>query len=272
MLPVLLLGGVLIFFGFSSGTPALGYAAIALTVLALFVMVAFTSAADVVFKAVLYNFATGKAVPEGLDRRELEQAEVHNFCVIPTSGLSLRAKRPIPTSESCSRTRVSPGGFLMLRQIFLSRFFRPRQPRAHVAALTALSLVAAALSACAHQVTFNVIDAATGEPIERSQPTLEHKALHDATYMREARSAEDGSVVAEVWTSDVAYIRFEKDGYHVLELHDALGFVRTQPHPAFLDRFPMVERTGTRQYDVFLTPDWALPLGEETATFPVFLY
>lgn len=73
-LPVLLVCAGLVVLGAMSQQPALLVGAIGLAVLALAALGAFSSAADVVFKALLYNFATGQQLPAHVDRRALQAA------------------------------------------------------------------------------------------------------------------------------------------------------------------------------------------------------
>ncbi len=74
MLPVFLVGGGLVFLGMQSGQTAALVGAIVVAAALVLIAVAVTSAADVVFKAVLYNYATGKATPENIDDTALADA------------------------------------------------------------------------------------------------------------------------------------------------------------------------------------------------------
>ncbi|MBI1375496.1 MAG: hypothetical protein GC159_22515 [Phycisphaera sp.] len=75
-LPALLLFGAIGVFA-ATNHNVLGIAvAVALAVVVLVVVSAMTSAADVVFKALLYNYATGRSVPEVLDEAALRGAFV----------------------------------------------------------------------------------------------------------------------------------------------------------------------------------------------------
>lgn len=58
----------------SAGNPAAIAVAVCAGVVLLLVAAAFTSAASVVMKALIYNFATGRTVPENLDRELVAQA------------------------------------------------------------------------------------------------------------------------------------------------------------------------------------------------------
>jgi len=75
MLPVILL---LLVLGFvAGGNPALMTATIIIGVVLLTLSAAATSAADVIFKALLYNYATDQPLPESVDRRAFDQAFAH---------------------------------------------------------------------------------------------------------------------------------------------------------------------------------------------------
>lgn len=74
MLPVILIGGVATFAAFSSGSTGLGIGVGTIVVMLVLLAAAFTSAADVVFKAVLYNFATGRATPEAIEPATMREA------------------------------------------------------------------------------------------------------------------------------------------------------------------------------------------------------
>ncbi len=74
MLPVLLVAGGLGFMAFQSGHMVMLALVVIVGVMLIFIISAFASAADVVFKAILYNWATGKAVPSGIDTSEFKGA------------------------------------------------------------------------------------------------------------------------------------------------------------------------------------------------------
>ncbi len=74
MLPVMLLCGGLGFLAWQSGSTALFLSVVALAIAVAVIATAFTSAADVVFKAILYNWATSKTAPAGVDTACLEEA------------------------------------------------------------------------------------------------------------------------------------------------------------------------------------------------------
>lgn len=67
MLPAILLAGLLIFFAVGSGSTPLIVAAIVFAVLTVALAAAATSAADVIFQALLYNYATGRSIPADID-------------------------------------------------------------------------------------------------------------------------------------------------------------------------------------------------------------
>ncbi|MHC4967173.1 MAG: DUF6159 family protein [Planctomycetota bacterium] len=74
MLPVILVLGVLIAGAAASGnTPAIVLAG-SVGALVIVIAAAATSTADVVFKALLYNHATGRSVPEGIDQSLFQDA------------------------------------------------------------------------------------------------------------------------------------------------------------------------------------------------------
>lgn len=73
-IPVVLVCGGLAFAAIASDSWAAAIPAIALGVALLALVAAVNSAADVVFKAVLYNYATGKSVPQGIDTTSLQAA------------------------------------------------------------------------------------------------------------------------------------------------------------------------------------------------------
>lgn len=74
MLPVMLICGVLGFLAWQSGSTALFVLVVVVGVAIVVMTTAFTSAADVVFKAILYNWATGKTAPAGVDTVYLQEA------------------------------------------------------------------------------------------------------------------------------------------------------------------------------------------------------
>ena len=74
MLPVLLVAAGLVYLAISAQSMVATVVAIALAVLLIAIGAAVTSAADVVFKALLFNYATDRAVPEGLDRSTFADA------------------------------------------------------------------------------------------------------------------------------------------------------------------------------------------------------
>jgi hypothetical protein len=73
-IPVVLLCGGLAVAAAASGSWEAAIPAIVLGVALLAIVGAVNSAADVVFKAVLYNYATGKSMPEGVDTSSLATA------------------------------------------------------------------------------------------------------------------------------------------------------------------------------------------------------
>lgn len=66
-LPVYLILGVLLFLSVTSGNMVFVAAVLAIGAVALVVTAAVSSAADVVFKALLYNYATGRSLPANVD-------------------------------------------------------------------------------------------------------------------------------------------------------------------------------------------------------------
>ncbi len=74
MLPVILLVGGLAAMAFSAGNVPMIALAISAGVLILVIAVAATSTADVVFKALLYNHATGRSVPDNVDHSIFQEA------------------------------------------------------------------------------------------------------------------------------------------------------------------------------------------------------
>lgn len=67
MLPFLIIVGVMVAMAFVSGNMTNMILAITLGVAIVIIVSAFNSAADVVFKALLYNYATGRSVPSEID-------------------------------------------------------------------------------------------------------------------------------------------------------------------------------------------------------------
>jgi hypothetical protein len=74
LLPVILVLGVLGFAAFASGNAPMIILVCAVGALAVVIAAAAISTADVVFKALLYNYATGRAIPENIDRSLFQQA------------------------------------------------------------------------------------------------------------------------------------------------------------------------------------------------------
>jgi hypothetical protein len=74
LLPVLLVIGVLVAGAFASGNTPMIVLAIAVGALVVMIAAAATSTADSVFKALLYNYATGKSVPDGIDQNLFQDA------------------------------------------------------------------------------------------------------------------------------------------------------------------------------------------------------
>ena len=74
MLPVIVVAGLLVFMGIRAESMVVTVLAIAVAVLLVAVGAAVTSAADVVFKALLFNYATDRAVPDGIDRSTFADA------------------------------------------------------------------------------------------------------------------------------------------------------------------------------------------------------
>lgn len=73
-LPAILLCGLLVYLGFSSGSMALAIAAVVLGVALIALISAATSAADVIFRALLYQYATGGLLPAEVDTTQFDQA------------------------------------------------------------------------------------------------------------------------------------------------------------------------------------------------------
>jgi len=76
MLPGLLLAGLIIMSGLSSASNGLLALGIAVAVVLLVIGFTLSSAADIVFKAILFHHATGDALPDDIDRRALDRAFV----------------------------------------------------------------------------------------------------------------------------------------------------------------------------------------------------
>lgn len=74
VLPVVLVCGALGYLAVASGNTAGLIATVVLGVLLIALVTAANSAADVVFKALLYNYATGKSLPAGIDAGEFSRA------------------------------------------------------------------------------------------------------------------------------------------------------------------------------------------------------
>ena len=73
-LPALLIAGLLGYAAVSAGSMVLMVAAIVLGVGLIALCAATSAAADVIFKAVLFNYATGKTLPESIDTTSLSDA------------------------------------------------------------------------------------------------------------------------------------------------------------------------------------------------------
>lgn len=73
-IPVYLVVGALLYMGFTTGSTTLMGLAILVAVLSLILLAAANSAADTIFKALLYNFATGGTIPEEVDEDQLSSA------------------------------------------------------------------------------------------------------------------------------------------------------------------------------------------------------
>jgi hypothetical protein len=74
MLPVVALIVALGFLVWQAGSPLLIAAFIGLAMIAVAVVTAFSSTADSIFKALLFTYATGRTVPEGIDTDRLAEA------------------------------------------------------------------------------------------------------------------------------------------------------------------------------------------------------
>jgi len=77
MLPFLIIVGVLLAMAFASGNLVNIILAATLGVAVIIVVCAFNSAADVIFKALLYNYATGRSVPSNIDTSNFSSAFAH---------------------------------------------------------------------------------------------------------------------------------------------------------------------------------------------------
>lgn len=74
MLPVFAVGALLFWLALSNQSDALLVVAIMVSLLLVIVTIAATSTADGIFKAYLYTYATGRSLPEGVDRAEFAEA------------------------------------------------------------------------------------------------------------------------------------------------------------------------------------------------------
>ncbi|QQE11409.1 hypothetical protein JD969_18220 [Planctomycetota bacterium] len=74
MLPAIILGAILIALGVTGDNGIIIVSGIGIIVAWACVVAIWSSAADVVFKAILYNYATGKSLPEFVDQRSLNNA------------------------------------------------------------------------------------------------------------------------------------------------------------------------------------------------------
>lgn len=77
MLPFLIVVGVLLAMAFASGNMVNIVLAGTLGVAVIIIVCAFNSAADVIFKALLYNYATGRSVPSNIDTSNFNAAFAH---------------------------------------------------------------------------------------------------------------------------------------------------------------------------------------------------
>lgn len=77
MLPFLIVVGVLLAMAFASGNMVNIVLAATLGVAIIIIVCAFNSAADVIFKALLYNYATGRSVPSKIDTSNFSAAFAH---------------------------------------------------------------------------------------------------------------------------------------------------------------------------------------------------
>ena len=73
-LPVVLLAGVLVYFAGSTGSAALTVFAIAVGVIGIMLAAAASAAADTVFKAMLFSYATGQDLPPEINPGQFEHA------------------------------------------------------------------------------------------------------------------------------------------------------------------------------------------------------
>jgi ribosomal protein L37AE/L43A len=73
-LPIYFVCGVIAYLGLTNGNSTLFFAGVLLFFASLFIVTIASSAADVVFKALLYNYATGRSVPSDLDETTLDAA------------------------------------------------------------------------------------------------------------------------------------------------------------------------------------------------------
>ena len=74
MLPVLLAAGALVYLGVVSGAAPVAGLCVAVAAVMVAGAIAFSSAADVVFKAVLFSYATGRTLPDDVDTRDFADA------------------------------------------------------------------------------------------------------------------------------------------------------------------------------------------------------
>ncbi len=74
LLPLYLIIGVIIYLGVSGNSQAMTYTGIGLLIVVVIVSAIVTSAADIVFKSLLYNYATGRNIPADLDDEMLDRA------------------------------------------------------------------------------------------------------------------------------------------------------------------------------------------------------
>jgi hypothetical protein len=74
LLPVYLVAGGLVFLGIHSGSMGVAIACIAGAVLLGVLAAAVSSAADMVFRALLFNFATGRTLPPDIEAEDLKLA------------------------------------------------------------------------------------------------------------------------------------------------------------------------------------------------------
>ena len=73
-LPAILIGVVIMHYGVYSRSLLVLSICIGITGFLIVMSVAFTSTADAMFKAILYHYATGKMIPEGIDTNSLDEA------------------------------------------------------------------------------------------------------------------------------------------------------------------------------------------------------